>query len=119
MRMTMMRNVRDIVRDLRADTTVRPKKEAAPLPTEAPRPQIKTIPLVEKHGDVYRPKVPHTPVVYRERQEEPTYDVLEPECEHQWQWKSGKKTCWLCGGAAPVDRRDASTTWQAKVYGKK
>lgn len=35
---------------------------------------------------------------------------------HEIQISRGKKTCWLCG-ADLTDRRDASTSWRASVYG--
>lgn len=42
------------------------------------------------------------------------------DCDHQWQWKDGVKSCWLCGQPEDIrSRRDKSTTWQAKVYGGK
>lgn len=112
-----MRNVRDILRGLRNDTTVgekkpwdgkvEPSKASAPVPAEQRPPDVR--------------KVLPSPVIYLERppQQEPTYDVLDPTCEHQWSWKNGTKHCWLCGGPAPLDRRDKSTSWQANVYGKK
>lgn len=37
---------------------------------------------------------------------------------HEVQISRGKKTCWLCG-ANLTDRRDASTSWRATVYGTK
>lgn len=42
------------------------------------------------------------------------------DCDHQWQWKGGVKSCWLCGQPEDIrSRRDKSTSWQAKVYGGK
>ena len=57
----------------------------------------------------------------RERQ---AVRISTPSCEHQWQWKGGVKSCWLCGASSDKSddvrsRRDSTTTWQAKVYGGK
>lgn len=120
-----MSNVRNLVRDLLNDTTVREKKPVTVVP-EAPRPRIPSKPpkpVVDgitygQNDPVFRPAA--EPVQYKERRQDPTAPApLDPDCVHQWSWKDGKKFCWLCDGDAPEDRRDRSTAWQGKVYGKK
>lgn len=56
-------------------------------------------------------EMPHAEVKYEEVKRKEG-DPLDPECEHIWLWESGVKTCRLCGGMAPLDRRDSSTRWK-------
>lgn len=110
----MTRNVRDIVRDLLNDTTVREKVPYVPIP---PAPTV----IVRKETVApVRTITPPPPSV--------TSGVLDPSCQHKWAWKSGGQYCWLCDGPKPPDaeqegldvrdRRDSSTTWQSTVRKK-
>lgn len=67
---------------------------------------------------VMRPTVPYTPPPPRvveapEVKPATLEEELDPNCEHKWSYRAGKKYCWLCGGPAPTDRRDASTAWKS------
>lgn len=113
-----MRNVRDIVRGFVQDTTVKPKREwtleeqkqFAQQELEAKKLQQTSKPAAPKPViQLQRPaEAQHTPSTA----EIDTQDRLDPTCEHQWSWKGGVKTCWLCGGPAPQDKRDSSTRWR-------
>jgi hypothetical protein len=123
-----MKPLKDIVRDLRQDNRVLPRK---PLTQQ----ELDTLKREEEERRKERAEkfkqpmsgITHTRrgVVVTQRPVEPTRRIdrelagdsavssdLDPDCEHEWQWKGGVKSCWLCGGAAPVDRRDSSTRWK-------
>lgn len=122
-----MSRIKDLVTHLLNDKTVRPKKEwDGQIFKESPKPVARSVPPPEREArPVGNRDVPTTPAHYPSlKMRIPPAELAETftadgDCNHQWQWKSGVKTCWLCGAPAPVDRRDRSTTWQAKVYGKK
>lgn len=117
-----MRNVRDLVSNLLRDSTQGTKREVPKdydldaKPQEAKRQQ-------DTHGAVKTIVVEQPQRDYAVRRQPDAQLVSEHPCEegmeHAWKWERGVKTCWICGSPAPLDRRDESTSWQSRVYGKK
>lgn len=107
-----MSSLRDLLNDL-----VRTGKSTAPREQpRAPEPPAEKK-LAPKHDRLPKPVVT-APVEYKPAPPRKTERLpLDPDCAHKWAWRAGVKQCWLCGGHAPVDQRDRSTSWQSRVYG--
>jgi hypothetical protein len=126
-----MKDVRSLVRDFVNDESVRERKpftedERREIAAEEQRKKTASTQTTNAPGPVTRPSVPTSPYVnppVKEQERKPLVEERDTEdqlsCAHLWEWRNGVKSCKWCEKKAPVDRRDATTSWRAKVYGKK
>lgn len=123
----MTRNVHSLVRDLLSDTG---RKEVKPV-TEDELRRMKAESTPPKSSPVKKidpePRAEFKPAREVAQHVDPpdsSNEGLQP-CEfgdngkHLWTWEKGVKKCGWCDAKAPLDKRDSSTSWRAKVYGKK